>query len=401
MQNSVFTDKITKGDSVKFYESNWFLIQTGNKLYVAGYSIDVTSKRKQSQEIKKLASRISYITLSTSDIIWEWEASKNHLHINQKLTNLCGYYNEVKYGGLKFWASTVIYHEDRDTILIAFNNSLKKHENIFEANYRIKTKAGDIKTIHDRVHIIYDHGKPVRFIGCITDLTEKVLLERVAERQKHEMQKAVIAATVHAQEEERDRLSKELHDNVNQLILSSKMYISIAKNQPGQADELLDKAVKYQMMALEESRKLSKQMSVSVVQHGGFINTVDTISNNLKANGINVCVMINNPLIKSLNSNELLMMARIIQEQTSNIIKYAEAKVVTMAVTFKANQVLLSIRDDGKGFDPEKVSEGIGFTNIQSRVSALGGKLSIKAAPGQGCQMTVVFNTNQTHLFAA
>lgn len=396
-----FTDKAEIGKTVRFYESNWFPLEAGGRRYVAGYSIDVTAKRRQGLEIKKLASRLSYIHLSASEALWEWEAEKNHLHINEKLTTLCGYYKEVKYGGFRFWLSAVVHTGDRQKIKKAFRYAVKKQEHILELEYRVQTKDGAVKNVFDRIHIIYKYGKPVRLIGAIMDNTEKKQLENAAINHKAEIEKAIVAAHVHAQEEERDRISKELHDNVNQLILSSKMYISIARNQPDNASAMLDKAVEYQLMALEESRKLSKQMSTAVIQHTGFVNTVDGIFSNLQANGINVSVTLSSPLIQNLSGNQLLMLIRIIQEQTSNILKYAEAKMVTMAVTAKESQVLLAIKDDGKGFDPDAVSGGIGFTNIKSRVSALGGQMNIYAAPGKGCQMVVAFNSDHHHQCAA
>jgi PAS domain S-box-containing protein len=400
-KSKIFFDKVVVSNSIKIYESNWFLLEKNNQRYVAGYSIDITAKRKQSQEIRKLASRLSYVSLLSSDMLWEWDADKNHLHLNERAQELSGYYKEVKYGGLAFWLLSVIHSKDRREVLRAFVKCINRNDAILDLSYRITTRQGVIKSVCDKIHIVYQQGKPVRLIGAIKDYTQKISLEKMANTHKEELQKAVSSASVHAQEEERDRLSKELHDNVNQLMLSSKMYISIAKNQPANANEMLDKAIEYQLQALEESRKLSRQMSNSIIEQGGFAQTVDEIFNNLKLNGINVSLMLNSPLLKNLSSKELLMLTRIIQEQTSNIIKYAEAKMVTMSVSVREERVFLSIKDDGKGFDPTKISGGIGFTNMKSRVAALGGVLNIEASPGEGCMVLVAFDTTPAKQFAA
>ncbi|MEP6701100.1 MAG: ATP-binding protein, partial [Bacteroidota bacterium] len=83
---------------------------------------------------------------------------------------------------------------------------------------------------------------------------------------------------------------------------------------------------------------------------------------------------------------------RIIQEQTNNITKYAEAKSVQIMINEANNMIHLVISDDGVGFDIfEKNTKGIGFINIISRVDAYYGKVNIISSPGNGCTIEICF----------
>ena len=85
------------------------------------------------------------------------------------------------------------------------------------------------------------------------------------------------------------------------------------------------------------------------------------------------------------------MLYRIVQEQTSNIIKHAEAKNVSFLLLESSNHVLLEIIDDGKGFDTSIRTKGIGFSNIYNRVDAFGGTYTLTSSPGNGCTLLIGF----------
>ena len=86
------------------------------------------------------------------------------------------------------------------------------------------------------------------------------------------------------------------------------------------------------------------------------------------------------------------MLFRIIQEQTSNISKYAEAKTVQILINMANNMIHLVISDDGKGFDTsDKTTKGIGFLNIISRADVYKGKVNIVSSPCNGCTLEICF----------
>ena len=93
------------------------------------------------------------------------------------------------------------------------------------------------------------------------------------------------------------------------------------------------------------------------------------------------------------------MLYRIVQEQMNNITKYAQAKEVNIYLTAIDDQILLSIADDGRGFDTSKRNKGIGLKNIQTRIEFYAGSMKIISAPGQGCTLEIAIpSTNKTEV---
>ena len=98
-----------------------------------------------------------------------------------------------------------------------------------------------------------------------------------------------------------------------------------------------------------------------------------------------------------LPENLLLMLFRITQEQLNNIIRHSEAKNISIKLEKDAEYVILSISDDGKGFDPINYKKGLGITNIMNRASLFNGIVEIDAGKDRGCKLSVFipFQENQ------
>ena len=83
------------------------------------------------------------------------------------------------------------------------------------------------------------------------------------------------------------------------------------------------------------------------------------------------------------------MLYRIVQEQLNNIVKHANARSVTIRLSFKSQHLHLTIVDDGVGFNTDHLRMGIGLQNIQNRVEFYAGNLNIISAEGKGCRMEI------------
>ena len=94
---------------------------------------------------------------------------------------------------------------------------------------------------------------------------------------------------------------------------------------------------------------------------------------------------------EQLSTDQKLMLYRVVQEQLNNILKYADARHVSISLIQKDGHMLLTIHDDGKGFDSEEVKAGIGIKNIKGRLEAFGGGLSIQSGKGKGCELQAHF----------
>ncbi len=204
-------------------------------------------------------------------------------------------------------------------------------------------------------------------------------------------QKGIAEAIIRAQEDERTRIGHELHDNVNQILACGKLYLSSLGIEAGKFEEVKEKAMEMLELAIEEVRTLSKAMVLPDLKKGGLVASIDDLVNDLrfcKQFEVNFshCAI---PDLEEMNQSKKITLFRIIQEQTKNILKYSLAKTVGISLHIHNNWVRLEIKDDGVGFDPEKIRRGLGLSNIYERTRLYDGKVRLNAAPGNGCCIIV------------
>jgi len=352
---------------------------------------DITDNVNREEELRKSNERFFYVSKITSDAIWDIDLATKQIYRSETFYELSGYSREEIKPDLDWWFNKV-HPKDRERVKNKVQDYIQKGEERWEDEYLFLCSDGSYKFLLDSGTILYRQGKPVRILGAIRDLTEKKKLEQQLLQEQEQKHKAVSQAGIAAQEAERSSISSELHDNVNQLLMSAKLFMNSAKTDPEKADEHIEKAMTYQMMAVEEIRKLSKTLNTSLVKVIGLSRSIDDIIINMKAfQGIETIFNYDQKLDKILSDDQKLMIFRILQEQTNNIIKYADAKSVTIALKEEKNIVYLSIKDDGKGFDASVQSRGIGFINIFNRVDAFGGEMELTSSPGNGCFLQINF----------
>ena len=352
---------------------------------------DITENVNREEELRKSNERFFYVSKITSDAIWDIDLATKQIYRSETFYELSGYSREEIKPDLDWWFNKV-HQKDRERVKNKVQEHIQNGHERWEDEYLFLCADGSYKFLLDSGTILYRHGKPARILGAIRDLTEKKKLQQQLLQEQEQKHKAVSQAGIAAQEAERSDISRELHDNVNQLLMSAKLFMNSAKTDPAKSDEHIEKAMTYQMMAVEEIRKLSRTLNTSLVKVIGLSRSIDDIIINMKAfQQIETMFHYDQKLDKILSDDQKLMIFRILQEQTNNIIKYADAKNVTITLEEENNMVYLSIKDDGKGFDASIQSKGIGFINIYNRVDAFGGEMELISSPGKGCSLEINF----------
>jgi two-component system sensor histidine kinase UhpB len=261
---------------------------------------------------------------------------------------------------------------------------------------RQKTKAGneillELNAHHTRIHD--RSGWQVQ----MNDQTEKLGLQKKLEQQRLSEQKRITSAVLFAQEKERKYLGEELHDNINQVLATAKLYLEYARSNPPSRDELIDKSISVIMLAIDEIRKLSHHLivnDISLSKENGLMHAIQDVAAGLREVGsIRFITEMKEFDEKGLDNGCKIAIYRIIQEQLNNIIKHAEASEVIISLAKRQKKVTLVISDNGKGFEPSAQKYGVGLTNIRSRVSLYDGEFVIRTAPGEGCSLEISLQT--------
>lgn len=288
--------------------------------------------------------------------------------------------------------SSRMHPEDREMMNKKFSNYLNATATKWHSEYRYKIKK-EYRNILSQGLILRDKdGQPVQMIYILKDVTEIKKSQEKLNEQQAIFRKSLALSVIEAQETERNRWALELHDNICQMLAVSKLYMEIGLNKPNNTSVLLQsKAIVED--AINEIRTISyniKPPQFELLTLGESIMML--VSNIKRFQDFEFIMDFNEVREMNLRIEHKLMIYRVIQEQLNNILKYASATDIFLSITIEDGRVTVYIQDDGKGFDPEKIKNGIGLTNIRSRLQAFSGNLTINSAPGKGCELVAVFN---------
>jgi signal transduction histidine kinase len=224
------------------------------------------------------------------------------------------------------------------------------------------------------------------------DITEAKLLEKKLMQERKERKNKIIKATIEAQEKERSMIGRELHDNVNQVLTTVKLYTELSCSEEVPNKELLKRAVYQINYCIEEIRNLSRRLAVPKLGELGLeelIRDLVEMINITKKTSIKfLSYGIKN---REFNQELTTTIYRIVQEQLTNVIKYAHANSVKVIIAGTQQDIAIQVQDNGIGFDLKEKSKGNGVTNMISRAETFRGSLRFETSPGNGCTMTVEF----------
>ena len=186
------------------------------------------------------------------------------------------------------------------------------------------------------------------------------------------------------------QIGMELHDHVQQILAGSLLMLDYAKNQFDDrmsALEAMDNVKRYVNEGIHELRRLSHQLAPAMKTQEGLPEKIQELTGSMNV-GRHLQIEVDSDGFLALEDEALeLAIYRILQEQLTNVLKHAAATRVLIRLTHEDEGLLLSVRDDGKGFDPAERAPGIGLENIRRRAVAMNGEVRIISAPGKGCEL--------------
>jgi two-component system, NarL family, sensor histidine kinase UhpB len=356
-------------------------------------------ERLKSIETLRIANeRYSLVAKATHDLVWDWDlATGNVYRDEQAVINVYGCSNE-KIKHIDDWSKR-IHPDDAIRVSSIIRDLDQLPGDSFEIEYRFRAETGEYKYIYDRGYITRDHtGRAIRIIGAANDITEKRKLEKALQEDKIRQQKAIAEATIRGQENERQQLGIELHDNITQILATARIYLESAMSGTD-PQARINKSRELIAMATQELRKLSHTLLPPSLQEFGLKQALHELTDTIAQTGL---FHFNKQWDyfdeQLLHKDQQLTIYRIVQEQMNNIIKHAGAKHVhiSLCLVTHDDEIELMIKDDGKGFDPSQKRNGVGLRNIISRAELYDGQVSIHSSPGQGCELKVIFPVEAT-----
>ncbi|MEP7164059.1 MAG: PAS domain S-box protein [Ferruginibacter sp.] len=377
------------GNQLVFVNNMIGIVERGHIKRAWGTQRNITQQKKAEQLLLASEEQYRYLFNNNPSCIFIWDPETlSILEVNQAAVELYGYSrNEF----LQLTALDIMPSDQHakflETLSVAIRNEIyKKTMTCLHIN-----KKGEGIFMEISSHNIFYHGKKaVLAIG--NNVTDKIQLENSLNEERQIRQKQITDAVITGQERERSELGEELHDNINQILASTRLYIECAIADENPRKDLLDKGRVLLDSAMKEIRKLSRTLLPPSL---GEISLIEAL------NDLTKDIFMVNPIKiskdwKDFNENGLsqklkLTIFRIVQEQLNNIYKHAKAKNVAISLKKKDDQISLMLKDDGIGFDTLTKRSGVGLRNIASRAEVNNGTINIESRPGAGCILTVQF----------
>lgn len=384
-----FMQKVNWADGTNLvFHINIFPIDgVSSKKMLGGHAVNLSDKHAVEEQLREANDRLLLLTRTTSDAIWEWDMQTGYIFRNDGLMDMIGYHPEEK-KGLSWWLRR-IHPEDRNRVTDKVKDTTEKGLQSWEDEYRFKCADGDYKHMRDKGYVVYENGLPVKMIGSLQDVSVLKDLEYKLTEEKLDRQKEISETVIRVQEKERTRIGHELHDNVNQILSTVKMFVDMLTPSGKEEKELKTKSLDYIMLAIEEIRKLSKELVVPQLKDNGLVESIRTLIDDIHLSNVIKIKFTHDTDIDLLSAGKKVTLFRIVQEQMKNILKYSQAKQAEIFLQCRDHIAELCIRDNGVGFDPKQTHRGIGLSNIYERTRFYDGQVDIDSFPGKGCKLRV------------
>lgn len=350
---------------------------------------DITERKKAEQALSESEKSFRDLFESALDAIWVQEVDGNIKIANNAAARLFGHPSEQlcqvniasfltpeSYIAAKVMQTKLIQHQSAD----------------MPYQQRLIRKDGTELIVEVTTRLIEQRNRPAAFQTIARDVTK--------ERKMQESMRFYLRKVLVAQEEERKRIARELHDDTAQslLLLIHKLDAQISDRKAVMSKPVREELTKLNDLAKEiliGIRRYSQELRPAILDDLGLMAALEWLADNLtKEKGIEVAIQI------TMQSNELpreaqLVLFRIAQEAISNIRKYSEASKVVIKLESERDNKRMVITDNGKGFlVPARLGDlsnlgKFGLIGMQERAQLLNGTMTIHSEPDNGCSIII------------
>jgi PAS domain S-box-containing protein len=373
--------------------------QQGKAAFMQGIVQDVTEQRRVEEELRKSAARLAKAQRLAHLGNWEWNLATGALQWSGEIYRMFGFEPGKIVPSYETFLK-LVHPDDRERISIALADAMRGGPP-YNVIARIVRRDGDVRILHAEAEVVFDvEGKPLRVMGIAHDITA----QKEAEAKLRESQKILrylASQLMNAQERERKRLSRELHDELGQSLLVLKLRLKALERKIAKGPEVVKSECRDIVGSVDQIvndvRRLSRDLSPGILEDLGLSTALHRLIEEFSKHHNITEDMEEVDLIDDLFPVDAqLNIYRIFQESLTNVGKYADADQLTIKIKREDDHVFFAIDDNGRGFDPaevlasEIVGRGLGLTAMEERVRMLGGTLDIWSQPGQGSKISFV-----------
>ena len=338
------------------------------------------------EDLQHTRQRLSQLLETTKVVSWEAEVeAQRFTYVSEQAVKMLGLPTRAWYEP-NFFASH-IHPQDRRRVLNFFQKQARLVEH-FDLTFRMIGEDGRVAWVQNLVSITPEDGPPARMHGFMIDISER--------KRSEEALKLLGSRLIAAQEEERKRIARELHDDLNQRLAVLSIELDQLSQKTRKSIGLQKRLHEMQLQAQEISsdiHRLSYKLHPSKLDHLGLTAALKSLCDELSLtqNGKLRVHFHQTGVSADLPKDVTLCLFRIGQESLRNCVKHSGADSVQVVLTKTFNSIRLSISDNGCGFDTSSdlMDKGLGFISMHERLRLVGGEIKISSQPQRGTRINV------------
>jgi PAS domain S-box-containing protein len=354
----------------------------------------VEERRRTERALRESEQRYSMATAAGSSGVWDWRLPTGELYLDPVLKAMLGYADHEVGNTMDAWIRC-LHPDDVTRVSAVMAAHLDGRTRLLDVEHRVLHKNGSVRWFLCRgITVEWANGMPTRVTGTDTDVTERKRAEHEL-RESGERVRVLAGRLITAQEEERRRIARDLHDDLNQKMAALSIEISSLRLQlPPSAEgvsEKLDLLQSRTSRLVEDIRELSHEIHPAAFEHTGLVPALTSMAAQLKRLE-DVDVQLDLPgTPPEIPPNVAICIYRVAQESIRNVVRHSGIRCVHVALITDLCSVTLEVRDSGRGFDVHRAraNGGLGLISIEERVRLLDGSVELESRPGAGTVLRV------------
>jgi PAS domain S-box-containing protein len=351
---------------------------------------DITERKRAEAALRESEERLTLAFAGAQEGVWDWNLETGAVVYSPRWKQMLGYDDHEIEPHVSAWER--LLHPDDRSRADELNERIARGASTYEGEFRLRHKDGHYVHVLSRgFPVRRDEGGPVvRIVGTHFDLTERRQAE--AERARTDL----LARLVFAQEDERRRIAREMHDQFGEQLTTLSLRIGALKETCRNRPELRDQVDALEAVAQQLDRDVDQlvwALRPTALDDLGLRAALANYVNDWSARvGIGAQVHTSGLMDERLATEAETALYRIAQEALTNVARHSRARTVEVILERRSDYVLLIVEDDGVGFDPGEAGtskQGFGLLGMQERAALVGATLQIESEPGKGTTILV------------